>query len=86
MLTRVLTRSETESAARHLARCLLATTAAAGLTALGARLAIPWWPVPAAALSELGVDARDLAEAVMAAYAAEVESIAAAQRKVRPVE
>jgi len=47
MLTSVLTRSETESTARHLARCLLVTTAAAGLTALGARLAIPWWPVPA---------------------------------------
>jgi biotin transport system substrate-specific component len=46
MLATVLARREAESPAHHLARCVMVSSIAAGLTALGARLSIPWWPVP----------------------------------------
>lgn len=46
MLARVLTRRQAESTPRHLARCLAVTTAGAALTALGAQVTVPWWPVP----------------------------------------
>jgi hypothetical protein len=42
-------------------------------------------PVPAVGLGELGVDARALAEDVLAAYAGECESLARAIRKVKGV-
>ncbi len=46
MLARVLARQGAESPAHHIARCVMVTSIGAGLTALGARLSIPWWPVP----------------------------------------
>lgn len=42
-------------------------------------------PVPAIGLKELGVEAKPLAEEVMEAYRAEMESVQAARRKVRGV-
>jgi hypothetical protein len=71
---------------RKLSVSIATTSPTSGLIHLGLNVVAEGAPVPAAGLSELGVEARDLAQAVMAAYAAEVESIAAAQRKVRPVE
>lgn len=47
MLARVLAGSEAESRARRMVRCLMLATAGAGLTAVGAQVTIPWWPVPA---------------------------------------
>lgn len=47
MLARFLVRSQTETRVRYGARCLLLSAGGAALTALGARLVIPWWPVPA---------------------------------------
>ena len=71
---------------RKLSVSIATTSPTSGLIHLGLNVVAEGAPVPAAELSELGVDAGELAEAVMAAYAAEVESIAAAQRKARPVE
>jgi hypothetical protein len=70
---------------RKLSVSIATTSPTSGLIHLGLNVVAQGAPVPAAELSELGVDAGELAEAVMAAYAAEVESIAAAQRKARPV-
>jgi biotin transport system substrate-specific component len=46
MRARILTRSVEESGARHLARCLILSALGAALTAVGSRIAIPFWPVP----------------------------------------
>ena len=46
MLARILTRSADESSAHHLARCLILSALGAALTAVGSRIAIPFWPVP----------------------------------------
>lgn len=44
---RVLRRSADEALAAYLARLGLLSSLGAALTAVGARIAIPWWPVPA---------------------------------------
>ena len=46
MLARILTRSPDEGSAHHLARCLILSALGAALTAVGSRIAIPFWPVP----------------------------------------
>ena len=46
MLARILAKSADEGSARHLARCLMLSALGAALTAVGSRIAIPFWPVP----------------------------------------
>jgi len=71
---------------RKLSVSVATTSPTSGLIHLGLNIIAAGAPVPAAALPELGASPQELAEAVMAGYAAEMESVAAAQHKVRPVE
>jgi len=47
MLARILARSTGRAYAAYLARLWLLSALGAALTAAGARITIPWWPVPA---------------------------------------
>ncbi|UCH36142.1 MAG: DUF366 family protein [Armatimonadota bacterium] len=71
---------------RKLSVSVATTSPTSGLIHLGLNVIAEGAPVPAADLTELGVDPRSLAEHVMAAYAAEMASIDDARQKVRPVE
>lgn len=71
---------------RKLSVSVATTSPISALIHLGLNIIAEGAPVAAAALQEVGAEPKELAHAVMAAYAAEVESVAAAQRKVRPVE
>ncbi|HUT74363.1 MAG TPA: DUF366 family protein [Armatimonadota bacterium] len=71
---------------RKLSVSIATTSPASGLIHLGLNVIAAGAPVPAAALCELGAEPRALAQAVIAAYATELAAVAAAQRKVRPVE
>jgi hypothetical protein len=56
-----------------------------GLVHLGLNITKAGVPVSAASLSELGVDYRRVAQAVLSGFAAEIDSCLEASRKVRPV-
>jgi len=70
---------------RKLSVSVATTSSAFGLIHLGLNIIAQGAPVPAADLTEIGIEPRALALEVMATYAKEMESVAAAQRKVRPV-
>jgi hypothetical protein len=71
---------------RKLSVSVATTSPTSGLIHLGLNIVAQGAPVAAADLTELGVEPRRLGQDVMAAYAAEMGSVAAAQRKVRAVE
>jgi len=70
---------------RKLSVSVATTSATSGLTHLGLNIIAEGAPVPAADLTELGIEPRALALQVMTDYAAEMASVANAQHKVRPV-
>jgi len=71
---------------RKLSVSVATTSPTSGLMHLGLNVVAEGAPVPAADLAEIGIEPRGFALDLMAAYAAEMESAAAAQHKVRPVE
>jgi hypothetical protein len=70
---------------RKLSVSVATTSPMSGLMHLGLNIIAEGAPVPAADLTELGIEPRALALEILATYAAELESVATAQRKVRPV-
>lgn len=72
-------------AGRKLSISVATTSPTSGLTHLGLNIIAEGAPVPAADLTELGIEPRALALRVMTDYAAEMASVADAQHKVRPV-
>jgi hypothetical protein len=72
-------------AERKLSVSVATTSPTSGLAHLGLNIIAEGAPVPAADLTELDVEPRALALRVMADYEAEMESVAHARQKVRPV-
>jgi hypothetical protein len=56
-----------------------------GLIHLGLNITTSGVPVEAACLEDLGIDAAELARAILSAFAAEVDGAMGAAKKVRPV-
>lgn len=71
---------------RKLSVSVATTSPRSGLMHLGLNVIAAGAPVPAAGLEDLGIEPEPLAREIMAGYASEMGSVAAAQQKVRPVE
>lgn len=71
---------------RKLSVSVATTSPTSGLIHLGLNVVAEGAPIPVACLAELEIEPRLLAPEVMAAYLSEIESMAAARQKVRPVE